>query len=366
MCTRPRARYEFYETYINKQGKQSQVAKLGYWNEWEKFLEKHPNRTPDEIATLYGYNKVYKVPCHSCDECLLERAKSKAQQLIIENYDRKDPSGSWFLTLTYDDAHMPYNEVYDKKGNLISVEESLPPKNPKLYEHKADRQKCIKTFIDNLAYHAKTKYADEKIMWFYCGEYGGTTKRPHFHMIELGLHIPITELKFYQQRDGYILYEWIEGEKIWKNGYVIVGQFTAETAAYVAGYVLKKQSKKKQNWIYEQQGKIPEYTGQSRYPAIGSHYYEKHKDEIYKTDEIYIPGPNGVLKLRPTKYYDNKFSIENPEEFEKIKAKREEIAIQSEKHKMQRTSLNSEEQREVIARAKKEKRKNSLAGRNEI
>ena len=98
-----------------------------------------------------------------------------------------------------------------------------------------------------------------------------------------------------------------------------VGNFTPETAAYVAGYVLKKQSKKKQNWLYEQQGKIPEYTGQSRYPAIGSNYYEKHKMEIYSTDEIYIPGINGVLKLRPTSYYDSKFSADYPELFETIK-----------------------------------------------
>ena len=366
MCTRPRARYEFYDTYINKKGEISQQARLGYWSEWEKILEQHPDRTNDEVATLYGYNKVYKVPCNNCDECLLQRSKQKATQLMIENYDRKDSSGSWFVTLTYDDAHIPYNEVYDKDHNFISVEESLPPKNPYLYEHKADRSKCIKPFIDNLSYHAKTVYGDEKIMWFYCAEYGGITKRPHFHMIIFNLHIPITELKFYEQRDGYILYEWIKGAEIWKNGFVTVGNFTPETAAYVAGYVLKKQSKKKQNWLYEQQGKIPEYTGQSRYPAIASNYYEKHKMEIYSTDEIYIPGITGVLKLRPTSYYDTKFNSEYPELFESIKLKREEVAIQQEKHKMQKTSLSTEDQRKVTARSKQKKRELSMLGRSEI
>lgn len=366
MCTRPRARFEYYETYVNKSGGISQKARLGYWDEWQAILDKHPEMTQEEVATYYGYNKVYKVPCNGCDECLLQRSKAKAQQMMIENYDRKDPSGSWFITLTYDDAHIPYNEVYDKNHNLISVEESLPPKNPYLYEFKADRKKCIKPFIDNLSYHAKTNYGDEKIMWFYCGEYGGETRRPHFHMILFGCHIRFDELKFYEEREGYILYEWTKGAEIWENGFVTVGQFTPETAAYVAGYVLKKQSKKTQNWIYEQQGKIPEYTGQSRYPAIGAHYYETHKDQIYETDEIYIPGAIGVMKLRPTSYYDNKYGIENPEKMKAIKEHREEIAIQSEKHKMLTTSLNQQEQREVTARVNASKKKIQLAGRSEI
>ena len=366
MCTQPRARYEFYETYVNKQGGISQQARFGFWSDWERVLEQHPDKTNDEVATLYGYNKVYKVPCNSCDECLLNRSKKKAEQLIIENYDRNDPSGSWFLTLTYDDNHIPYNEVYDKDGNFISAEESLPPKDPYLYEHKADREKCIKPFIDNLSYHAMTKYGDERPMWFYCGEYGGITRRPHFHMILFGVHIPQEELKFYEQRDGYILYEWVKGAEIWKNGFVTVGSFTPETAAYVAGYVLKKQSKKKMNWVYQQQGKIPEYTGQSRYPAIGSNYYEKHKDEIYETDEIYVPGAMGVMKLRPTSYYDNKYCIENPEKMKAIKERREEIAIQNEIHKMKKTTLSREEQRQVTARAKKAKKNLAMAGRTEI
>lgn len=365
MCTRPRARYEYYETYVNKQGGISQKARMGYWQEWENVLQQHPDKTNDEIATLYGYNKVYKVPCNECDECLLARSKRKAAQMMIENYDRKDESGSWFITLTYDDNHIPYNEVW-KDGKMISVEESLPPKDPYLYEFKKDRKKCIKPFIDNLSYYAKKNYRDEKLMWFYSAEYGGVTKRPHFHMIVFGLHIPITELKFYEQRDGYILYEWTKGAEIWENGFVTVGNFTPETAAYVAGYVLKKQSTKKKNWWYTQQGKIPEYTGQSRYPAIGSNYYLKHKDEIYQTDEIYIPGALGVMKLRPTSYYDQKYGIENHEKMEEIKAKREEIAIQAEKHKMQKTSLTNVEQREVKNRTNKRKKELMLAGRTEI
>lgn len=365
MCTRPRARYEFYETYVNKSGGISQQARLGYWDEWESILEQHPNKTQQEVATLYGYNKVYKVPCNSCDECLLNRAKKKAAQLMIENYDRKDPSGSWFVTLTYDDNHIPYNEVYNK-GELVSIEESLPPKDPYLYEFKKDRKKCIKPFIDNLSYYAMTKYGDERPMWFYCGEYGGLTKRPHFHMIIFGLHIPPEELKFYEQRDGYILYEWTKGAEIWENGFVTVGNFTAETAAYVAGYALKKQSTKTKNWYYLQQGKIPEYTGQSRYPAIGANYYEKHKEEIYETDEIYLPSAMGVIKLRPISYYDTKFGIENPQKMEAIKTRREEIAIQNEIHRMKTTSLSTSEQRRVTARTKKKKKELQLAGRTEI
>ena len=145
-----------------------------------------------------------------------------------------------------------------------------------------------------------------------------------------------------------------------------VGNFTPETAAYVAGYVLKKQSTKMKNWYYTQQGKIPEYTGQSRYPAIGANYYEKHKDKIYLTDEIYIPGAMGVMKLRPTSYYDNKYGIENPERMEEIKARREKIAIQNENHKMKNCNYTKDEAREIKTRTNKRKKEMQLAGRTEL
>ena len=51
---------------------------------------------------------------------------------------------------------------------------------------------------------------------------------------------------------------------------------------------------------------------------------------------------------------------------EKIKANREEIAIQAENHKMQKTTLTNVEQREVKNRTNKRKKELILAGRNEL
>ena len=51
---------------------------------------------------------------------------------------------------------------------------------------------------------------------------------------------------------------------------------------------------------------------------------------------------------------------------EEVKKRREEVAIQNEKHKILKTSLSLEEQRGVTARTNKRKKELILAGRTEL
>lgn len=60
----------------------------------------------------------------------------------------------------------------------------------------------------------------------------------------------------------------------------------------------------------------------SRKPGIGRKWFEDHKDEIYKKDEIIIRKyKGGTMKVKPPKYYDKLYDIENHENLEKIKEK---------------------------------------------
>ena len=58
-------------------------------------------------------------------------------------------------------------------------------------------------------------------------------------------------------------------------------------------------------------------------PGIGQLYYEKHKHEIYKNDEIIIKNQQGTISCKPPKYFDKLYEAEYPEKFKKIKLKRQ-------------------------------------------
>ena len=60
----------------------------------------------------------------------------------------------------------------------------------------------------------------------------------------------------------------------------------------------------------------------SRRPGIGKEWFEKYKDDVYPDDFIVtISGKGKARKVRPPKYYDKIFDLEDPKELEKIKEK---------------------------------------------
>ena len=166
----------------------------------------------------------------------------------------------------------------------------------------------------------------EGIKYFYCGEYGETTGRPHYHIILL--HCPIDILQFYDCHvDTNYKAHWKSHqlEKYWKEGILDVSELEWSCAAYVARYCTKKISFETDKTIYYKQGKMPEFIRMSK--GIGFEWYEQHKGEIYKTDEIIMRTIKGnVGSCKPPKAFDRKFKEHFPEEFEKIRLSRQTAA----------------------------------------
>jgi hypothetical protein len=63
----------------------------------------------------------------------------------------------------------------------------------------------------------------------------------------------------------------------------------------------------------------PEFTKMSLKPGIGFDWYTKWKDDVYPHDYVVVNGK----KVRPPRFYDKKFKVEHPEDFEVIEFKRE-------------------------------------------
>ena len=112
------------------------------------------------------------VPCGSCSECL----KKKATSWGIRAYKESlfvDPASIRFVTITYDDAHLPV------------CESGLPSLSS------ADCKQFIRSFRQSIF-----RKFGVQIRFLAAGEYGSKTFRPHYHFLFFGLpNISNVELK---------------------------------------------------------------------------------------------------------------------------------------------------------------------------
>ncbi len=238
-----------------------------------------------------GYEPIW-LPCGQCIGCRLERSRQWAMRCMHEAqmYDR-----NCFVTLTYDDEHLPPNGSLNKRD--------------------------FQLFMKRL----RKRYGSG-IRYYQCGEYGELLGRPHHHAILFNFDFPDKEL--WSVRYGVRLYRSASLEQLWPYGYSTIGDVTFESAAYVARYCTKKITGKLAHEHYK--GKLPEYATMSRRPGIGRTWLEKYKDDVYNYD--YVVVRNG-LKLRPPRYYDRIYDEIDPERMMAIKEKRGEAAKENIKEK---------------------------------
>lgn len=262
---------------------------------------------PDqEVMPLpYNRNKMIEIPCGKCQECRLAYAKQWSDRCMLELQNHKS---SFFLTLTYDDSHLPTNS----KGYPTLRKEHFQLFMKRL--RKAISTKYLKIYdgqnIPNPHYHPNG------VRYYMCGEYGTHTKRSHYHAIIFGLEL--IDLKVYGKTDlGDVIYtsEWIDS--LWSKGNVIIGSVTPQSCAYVARYVTKKQGNGKKD--YEKLQIVPEYTNMSLKPGIGKSNYTP---EIFEKGYMCVGTETGGLRIYPPRYYEKLYEQENPEGLKKIKNER--------------------------------------------
>lgn len=306
-----------------------------------------PDGTKDRSVHIYGSVKPehwgtnpysdceIMIPCGKCIGCRLEYSRQWANRIILEAQDWSD---NYFITLTYADEHLPtWNTVNRDTGELMTVK-TLQPKH-------------TQQFMKNLRNYYKYNYGHDNIRFYACGEYGELTQRPHYHLIIFNL--PIIDLIPAERNEGGQLYTSEIIEKIWKKGRIRIAEVNWHTAAYTARYMTKKWKGPSTEEHYEKKGTIPEFARMSLKPGIAYKYYDVNHNKFYVDDEIIITGANNKSQaIKPMKYYDRLFDMENPEEMKKIKEKRKEIGETIQKEKLSRTNKNEYEYREIEERQK--------------
>lgn len=226
------------------------------------------------------------LPCGKCIGCRLDRSRQWAIRCMHEAslFDR-----NCFITLTYDDAHLPE----DRSVNVRHFQLFM--------------KKLRKRFGSN-------------IRFYHCGEYGDKTSRPHYHAILF--NFDFDDKKLFTVRNGYPVYISQILNEIWGNGFCEIGTVTFESAAYVARYIMKKVNGKlaegHYDFVHPVTGQIysrsPEYTTMSRRPGIGTAWFDKFGGDVFPHDRVIIAG----RELRPPKFYDKRLKDADPVMFDEV------------------------------------------------
>lgn len=201
-----------------------------------------------------------EIPCGQCIGCRLDYSRQWADRCMLELQDHKS---SYFVTLTYDDDHVPFTFTSDSDtGECEQMVLTL-------------RKRDFQLFMKRL----RKALPEQKLRYFAAGEYGSETFRPHYHAIIFGLEL--NDLRLYKRalNAKYSYYNSATLEKVWPFGHVVVGKVTWETCAYTARYIMKKQKGTNAS-VYSDFNIEPEFSLMSRKPGIARNYYEQNKSRI--------------------------------------------------------------------------------------
>lgn len=238
------------------------------------------------------------IPCGQCIGCRLERSRIWAIRCV---HEASLHESNCFITLTYSPENLP-----------------------------ADGSLKVKHFQDFMK-RLRKRYSDRKIRFFHCGEYGERGGRPHYHALLFNFDFPD---KVYDRKtpQGHPVFVSKALEELWPLGISEIGSVTFESAAYVARYITKKvtgpRAEEHYTTIDRVTGEIlaersPEYVTMSRRPGIGRDWYEKFKSDVYPSDSLVVDRGDKMVQVNPPKFYNSLFEKEQPEEYAKIKARRQ-------------------------------------------
>lgn len=200
---------------------------------------------------------------------------------------------AWFVTLTYKDGEVPANG-------------SLSPEDPTRFFKRLRKREA------------------GQLSYFYCGEYGETTSRPHYHAVLFGA--PLLDRSLHNVRHGAHVYVSETLESAWTHGLTEFTGLTYPGALYTARYVRKKVREQEGPEHYDRvdpdTGEVVrvarEYAQMSRRPAIGRRWIEKYWEDVYPRDMVVMDGH----EMKPPRYYDKWMDKHHPEAMLEVRERR--------------------------------------------
>lgn len=205
-----------------------------------------------------------QVACGQCMNCRIQRSMSLsflANLEIQKNYALGKSSS--FVTLTYDDAHLPFFET------PAGLEPGLCKK---------DLQNFFKRFRERLR---RFGYADNSYKLIACGELGDKFNRPHYHFVAIGLNQTLVD---------YVV------SRSWKFGLIDVGVLFSGGLNYVCKYLTKSPRGKLADELYTSRGLEKPFLNHSI--GLGDSWLLKNLPELMENNWQYFD--DGILHPLPS------------------------------------------------------------------
>ncbi|AXL14422.1 replication initiator protein [Microviridae sp.] len=177
----------------------------------------------------------------------------------------------------------------------------------------------------------------KRIRFMACGEYG-EAGRPHYHGILFNVSFHRDSYPVRGDQDASA--RSVELESLWGKGRTELAPVSYATAAYVAGYVVKKayddaniiRPHDREAYTYVRnpdriswREAKPEFNSVSRNPGIGRRWIERNLNEVYEHDAVFIDGQ----RHQPPKFYDKVLQEFRPDHWVEIQRRRGEHASEN-------------------------------------
>lgn len=310
------------------------------------------NRSPRDskhklIKKLYdlGYFKTKEVGCGRCEICRTERSKSWSVKAECEGRCWKNKT---FLTLTYNPESLPKDRRLNRKDlqkfwKRLRYHLDKHTKNEPNGKFPGLVRELLPTNILESTFGWNSKRKNKKpIRYINCGEYGPKTKRPHYHAVVFNFK-PDDLRRFSKDRRGYWLYTSKKINEIWGKGYVIIGNATTETAAYVARYCTKKFKRTMEEEEKMKQKKQNEFIGASTWGFIGYYWWINHRDEVIRNGGILMRTKKGTHLAPVPKPMCKLWEMEDEDTYTQYKDYKEINAKKNWEMILSRTELSEKE-----------------------
>lgn len=171
-------------------------------------------------------------------------------------------SHNCFLTLTYDDSHLPQGGFLRSRDLVLFI-------------------KRLRKFGENDSIAILRDPVVRSIRYFACGEYGKRSLRPHYHLLLFNCNFAD------RYKVGKEYYESPTVARLWSDpkskvsyGTHKIGDVTAASAAYCAKYCVKPGDVPE--WVCRETGEVRPlpFVRMSSNPGIGKRWLEQFHDEL--------------------------------------------------------------------------------------
>lgn len=270
-------------------------------------------------------NEQVPVPCGKCPTCVARRTSGWSFRMVQEE---KVSDSAWFITLTYDVNTVPLT----KNGFMNLSKRDLQLFFKRLRKiHDKEHKQLVKRMRGNYVPIPK------KIKYYAVGEYGSTTRRPHYHIILFNAQVDLIE-------------------NAWQAGHIHYGNVSEASAGYTLKYISKP-------WrpLHRNDDRIPQFANMSK--GLGKEYLTPQMIAWHKADldtRMYCNVPGGK-KISMPRYYKDKLYTEEERKriafFSRIDMIARKAEIENDQNAMDnlREAKNAAFRKQIINAAKADK-----------